>query len=872
MAKRQIPELVKFVIDNLNAPDMAGSLKDFKSDMDTFLRTVESSSEALAFFQSRLKSITTDVNNPDFGRGIQEIFVDKESSATVEDALNAKATQLGIKRGFDYEITTTKVPVRSGSINLVGEDAFKEAQIKVRAEGGDIWREPTAKSPDRAVYYYPWEGLNPATSPADKRAKTASIFGEASKLSKDADTQRQLNEDKKETKARERQASKETAEEKKKNVESAHRATAITKNILAIVTVATDILRRILTAALQNASKMDKQTAEAHAVNMSYMDRRALDIFDKAHGLPEGASFNAVKSVQSMFGDITRLDESALGTLARVMGSEVGDLVKSGIGGENPDKLLEKILDNYFAQFKAGKNSLGQNVGQEQARRELTSSLQSVSPEIATLFARMVDDFTSGVYGKFENTQEWRETTDTNRTGLTQADTTFAAEVGKKYNEIIAIVDDLKTSFFTRLAGSMNGLLDSIKNIRIGTTAEKSLQMDKTNYAKNIETKDVLKATVSAYNASAQQRIDEINRGIVGYDSQARFHYSAETLAKIASGEIDDKYLAENVIEGSGMLSNLPAERKAYLARGNILAESALMDTQVSDEVAKLIVIAKKLKELDVELEKDIGGNVKEVTATPAEITSEAQKQFKDVDMKVRKAYVEGSATQVQSQVIVDRLKESYIEYMRDTPVYFQEMLINMFGGTTLEGTPMLLEAEAVKNAKKSAYNYVEIDPSKEASRRNELRNVWRTRVEKAKAESGGAISADQENEILMEIIAEYNAGYWEALLRGANSSKSSQSKHIIGTIQSELTRNMNTADSTVLDYIVRELQTYGKGIYSYSGKQNQAGEYVLTIIGKDTSGKETARQQIVLTDIKSSDIAGTAFITDRGVEFKEAK
>ena len=122
---------------------------------------------------------------------------------------------------------------------------------------------------------------------------------------------------------------------------------------------------------------------EAHDVGVTALERRGYDIFDIAHGMEKGSTFGAIKSIQGMFGDVTALDEKALGTLARVMGSEVGEAVHSGMGGQNPDQLLEKIMDKYFKQYLSGRNSLGQQVGMEQARRELVTSLQSISPEIA---------------------------------------------------------------------------------------------------------------------------------------------------------------------------------------------------------------------------------------------------------------------------------------------------------------------------------------------------------------------------------------------------------------------------------------------------------------------------------------------------------
>lgn len=868
MAKRQVPELVKFVIDNRNAPDMAGSLKDFKSDMDAFLRTVESSANALDFFQSRLKSITTDINAPDFGLGVQEIIVQKSSEGTVESALTGKAMQMGTARQWDYNIRQVPLPVKTGTMSLVGEDAFKEARAKLQAEGGDIWRDPTAKSPDRVRYFYPYEALNTATA-QEKAQKQRDIFGEARKISR-------AEKDYNDWEKADKEAKLQQKEENKKNIESAHRATAITKGILAVVTIATDILRRILSATLQNASKIDRQTVESRSVGITYGQRRNMDIFDKAHGLPEGATFGAISSIQNMFGDITRLDEGALGILARVMGSDVEALVKSGIGGENPDKLLEKILDKYFLQFKSGRNSLGMYVGQEQARRELITSLNSVAPEIATLFARMVDDATSGKYGNtIQGYASWRRTFETNRTGLTEADLKFASAIGTKYNEILAIVDDLKTSFFTRLGNSMDDILTKIRNIRLGVDATKSLEMDRTNYQKNETTKRQIQQSIQAYNVSASNRLNELTRQLPATPSETRFMYSAETLAGIALGTIDEKYLQKNVISGSGMLSQNKSEVKAYLARGKSVLASAMLDPEVSDEIVRIMASMEALAKIEKEQAKGIGGNVAEIDFSLSEETVQAEKKYKDLALNLRQAYKDNK---IYSSTAVARLREAYAQELYDDPTLYEAMLYNLFS-TDEAGIPITSNAVAIDRASKESYNVAEVGGvigmkgrySKKSVQKY-LRGIFAKRKADYLSSTGKTrLTPEEEKALYIDIITEYNAMYYEALHRGNTSAKDKSVKYLISATEEASVQALQSADSKIISALIRSGIALPNGNYRYSGTQNPSGEYTLNIVGKDPSGKEI-KQSISLGRTEGEEVIGTFEMTNSGFVFQQAK
>jgi hypothetical protein len=152
-----------------------------------------------------------------------------------------------------------------------------------------------------------------------KSALITQAIPEAMKLSRAEGKARKEKETEEKAKEEDKKAKEEMAEEKAKNEESAKKTTAVVKAILSVVTVIGDVVRRILTASLKQASENNKMAVEAHSVGVTAMQRRGYDIFDLAHGMEKGSTFGAIKSVHGMFGAVTSLDEKALGTLARVM-------------------------------------------------------------------------------------------------------------------------------------------------------------------------------------------------------------------------------------------------------------------------------------------------------------------------------------------------------------------------------------------------------------------------------------------------------------------------------------------------------------------------------------------------------------------------
>lgn len=420
----------------------------------------------------------------------------------------------------------------------------------------------------------------------------------------------------------------------KRKQDNSRATSTIIKAILAVVVIAADILRRILTATLDNAAKIDRETVESNNIGMSYIDRRNSDIFDVAHGMEKGSTFKALQSIQNSFGDVTNLDDKALTTLARVMGNEVAELVKSGMGGEDPERLLERIMNAYYKNWQEGKNSLGQYVGQTEARRELVTSLGKTMPEIAYLLGRMIDDSSSGKYGReIQDYQSWRNTTQTNRTGLLDSETEFASQLGTKYNEILAIVEDLKTSFLTRLVNSMSDLLDKLEDSRIGMTDTEDLNTDRKNKEINERTIELAKQTLANDKTKVNNMIRQYNDvSSVPVDPRYKYtekeakswQFTDEIIYKALNGTLDHAYiksLTDEERESLGIkyldYDYLEGYRSRAFHVGTAIAKN-------NPEILYNVVLADKAQKAEEENKKDIGEGINDIDITSGEIAAKA--------------------------------------------------------------------------------------------------------------------------------------------------------------------------------------------------------------------------------------------------------
>ena len=317
---------------------------------------------------------------------------------------------------------------------------------------------------------------------------------------KTAEQEREFKRSQKEKEKEQREEEKEKAQQRKALFSSLGK-------IGTTIAVLTDITRRILTSVLSFGSTVSKEGVQAHTLETSYQTQRAMAYFDRAVGLGAGTSLQAQEDLRAKFGNTAKLDTEALKWLAMVMGDEVSTMVMSGLGGENPAKLMERILDDFYKRQQEGKDQYGNVVGQDKARRALVTLLESVSPSIARVFERMVEEQSNGLNaGTIKNYAGFQSLYLPSSGGLTGNDWDMISLLGKEVDELRAkfknLGDTLKGSFMLAL----QGVIGWLNGRNIGQTSTESFESAKSDseflrerQAKLKGRRDVFKKSLSKY-------------------------------------------------------------------------------------------------------------------------------------------------------------------------------------------------------------------------------------------------------------------------------------------------------------------------------------------------------------------------------------
>lgn len=690
MAKKEIPEkMVKVIIDNYNLSNSNARVNDvthFKANMDEFTRKLESATGSLNEFTFTLKNIVKDKNNPSYAGTVQTVMAKPENEAILLDAIKSIKGENSSKSGWnDYNVHSFDVPVRKGFVDLHGKEAYKLAEMQVKALGGELWKAPTKKRPDRARFYYPDESADPAAKSSIYR----NTFSAAKKVSKMEAEKRQAEEEErkrkeqarlekdaekrnKEAEKRKKEAEK---EQEKKSLETRGKVMGMISAVLGILVTIADIVRRILTNTLERAAETKELAVKANVLGVGTAYAKGLDFFDTAHGLGKDAHLNAIQSVQNMFGDVTNLDENALGVLARVMGNSVADMVRSGMGGKEPLELLDNILDAYFKQYKEGKNSLGQYVGTEQAKRELTTVLNGISPEIANLFAHMVKDYESGNFGSFDDTKSWRATTTTNPGD--NAENALVEKLGDSFNKWKSFWDQAKWSVILGISDCLDKILNKMMNMRTFLTEGESLALDRKNrdldekaYARNRKVIDAQNAVArKVINADAEEAglsvsvtAEELGL-LLNYDSANK-----ETKAKI------DKYFEAKGIKGDKR------------AKAEKLAKKEAWNPEAKDAILIAGAYAMQNYLLEKEIAKAPGDKIADLSAYGyVEAASDARSMTKRLS-KEREYYYTGGAASGDSLDTIELLGEGYMSYLQKAIITYMTDTIQSKGTSGAKG------------------------------------------------------------------------------------------------------------------------------------------------------------------------------------------
>lgn len=512
MAKQE--ELTRFYMSNTQLKDSAGqvdksTLKDWNTQVKQMTRALESATNGL------VKVIKTiDVN----GNALATFDVKRAQAGNAQPAFDRVLGN--IETRYDYRARSLAIDPYANGINKTenfrrisfhkpfhGALAQKTAKEAAEAVGATASLDPSKKMKDRmkidfAVSENEWnQALQSAGGDVTKA--TTSLSGKF--------TQRNLKQA--ERYSDDVQANQKEKEDKTNRRKTLHWLTVV----VGFLTGIADITRRILTASLARASEIKRESVGAKALGISYTNAREYKAQETAMGMKEGTFTSAIASLQSAFGDVTHLDDNALGELAKVLKGDVVEAINNGLGRSNPEKLMKTVLNTYYERGQSGINSIGQQVGRYQAERELATALEKAGfNDLADVLRNMFYTNDTGIYkGRISTDDSFADYTGlvtAYTMGISPTERRKASELGAVIDDIKKTFNDLKDNLETGLILALGGVINKINNMQIGKSAEEKL----TDNRNNIQLNQAAYKRLSGYSANARKQYSALfeNAGV----------------------------------------------------------------------------------------------------------------------------------------------------------------------------------------------------------------------------------------------------------------------------------------------------------------------------------------------------------------------
>ena len=487
-------DMVRFTIDNSRFLDSSGqldrgTLKDWDAQVKAFTKALQSATDGVLKVTSHIDDAT--------GRATATFTTDLSKEANARKALLSTQAQIQGRYSYDPEfIDINNLANYKGEVyrNLVmhktlkGKQAQKTAMETMAELGGSAELDPTHSNKDRMKIIYPVsenEYQQRLSSYGGDEEKLNRYFaGQASRRFSTASAQSKFEGEERNAKQREEERKKQERSESAKSARFMHWITAI----IAILTSIADITRRILTASLARATEFKKESADAKSIGISMSSMRKFSSVERNMGMDEGSFLSAMKEIQSSLGDISNMNEKTVGELAKVLQGDTIRAIQNGLGQNNPEKTMELILNKYFERGMQGVNSIGLQVGQYQAQRELATALENAGlGELASILREMFYANDKGIYrGKISSTDAYNDflnLTTMYTGGIGGAEANQLAELGQVADQLKSRFEELKIYLEGSFMLALRGLVAKINNWDFG----KSPQEKAIDIKKNIE-------------------------------------------------------------------------------------------------------------------------------------------------------------------------------------------------------------------------------------------------------------------------------------------------------------------------------------------------------------------------------------------------
>ena len=320
--------------------------------------------------------------------------------------------------------------------------------------------------------------------------------------------------------------------------------------IIALITTLTDITRRILSSVMNIASQQMRDTVEAHNLGISREQLRDYRRVETAHGMKEGTIAGALAGEQQKYGNITSLDEKSLEYIALIMGNKVADMATMGLGASNPEAIVGAIVDRANELANAGYNSVGQYVGEAQARRELYSYLLKYSPQIADIFATMQEEqhnINSIFRDQISTFEKFKNSMGTQR-NTTQAGEGVLVTLGQEWNVLKQTLDDIKHVLAVTLAPYLVRILRRLNNMRVGMSESEKLRLNVENREANDKALKETEASIKFIEGKAGGDVSKLSKSERAY-YDTLVQYRKDLIKENNKNEIDNIVRTPNEIK-----------------------------------------------------------------------------------------------------------------------------------------------------------------------------------------------------------------------------------------------------------------------------------------------------------------------------------
>lgn len=678
MADPNLPEYKRFTITSKKDP-VTGSfpVPDYTKDVQAFAKAIESALPKGAFYYVGEKYVNK------LGQLSQDFFTYPEHASAVSKSLRYEAGRLGYKGG-DQKY---KVIARRGELDEGTRYNIREAELAPqRAE-----EEKLAKQQEKD---------------AQKRAKEE----EKRLRQQEREEQKKEKEAQKKAKEEEREKERQQKAEERESREHFRHAKSFFLKVLGVLTVLTDVVRRILSAVIDFATQSQKDMIQAHNLGMSYETVRAFRNTEISHGMREGVLTEGVSDIQTKFGNITKLDEKSIEDLAVVMGGKVKEMVNVALNEQSPEKAMGMVLDAFMEKANAGYNSVGQYVGEQNARRELYSYLLRISPAWAEIFATMQEE-QHNINSLFRNQastfEEWRKLLPTSRGDHTSMEYNVNVTMGEEWNIVKGILEQIKQSIGLALAPQLLTLLRRIADTRVGLSETENRERNIQNETANAKAIKQTRQTISDMTMSGQ------TKGADAYYLQALKYYLAE-LEQAQKGDIkgnihpvvktpeEIRYMAQQIAEAKARQSLgqvvVPESGSGVLGLGYRSWEAENEILPEASEIADVLNAYKSKFDLD-----------KEKEAYKADVRSKVASKYAE-QMEAEKNRQEGlrasKQKEAQEEVFKDKTSPYYYK-AGDTKHFDSDTRVALATVERLYNTELIGSTLAEKLAYAEKQNYV---------------------------------------------------------------------------------------------------------------------------------------------------------------------